>query len=225
MEMTFWLERAEMALVQGREMGSDMPKIMKIAAIREAFADEWVAAEVLRVDKADVPLAGQVITHSPDKQEVYQAVKATWRGIHSQDVYFLYGEPIPEGVGVALPSASRIRGRLAYGGVLLVPVRVQGQDFEFWSIPGQQRGGALLHCSLDGMLGMNALKQFRMAIEADTEILVLARLAGTVGCIDREKRSTNHGILCGGRHYFWPSAEVRLSNCPMRLSLRYQVRT
>lgn len=30
-----------------------------------------------------------------------------------------------------LPSASRIRGRLAHGGVLLVPVRVQGQDFEF----------------------------------------------------------------------------------------------
>lgn len=29
-----------------------------------------------------------------------------------------------------LPSASRIRGRLAYGGVLLVPVRIQGQDFE-----------------------------------------------------------------------------------------------
>jgi len=30
-----------------------------------------------------------------------------------------------------LPSASRVRGRLAYGGVLLVPVRVQGRDFEF----------------------------------------------------------------------------------------------
>ena len=33
-----------------------MPTIMKIAAIREAFADEWVAAEVLRVDKADCAL-------------------------------------------------------------------------------------------------------------------------------------------------------------------------
>ncbi len=30
-----------------------------------------------------------------------------------------------------MPSASRIRGRLAHGAVLLVPVRVQGQDFEF----------------------------------------------------------------------------------------------
>jgi hypothetical protein len=30
-----------------------------------------------------------------------------------------------------LASASRIRGRLAHGGVMLVPVRVHGQDFEF----------------------------------------------------------------------------------------------
>ena len=28
-----------------------MPKIMKIAAIREAFVDEWVAAEVLKWTK------------------------------------------------------------------------------------------------------------------------------------------------------------------------------
>src|SRR5258707_10780783 len=28
-------------------------------------------------------------------------------------------------------SASRIRGRLAHGGILLIPVWVQGQDFEF----------------------------------------------------------------------------------------------
>jgi hypothetical protein len=51
-------------------------KVMKIAAIRGTFVDEWVAAEVTKVDKADVPLAGQVIAHSPDKQEVYKAMKA-----------------------------------------------------------------------------------------------------------------------------------------------------
>ena len=80
-----------------------MSKIMKIAAIREAFADEWVAAEVLRVDKADVPLAGQVITHSPDKQEVYKAVKAYLRQYPTARMFiFFAGDPIPEGVGVAL---------------------------------------------------------------------------------------------------------------------------
>jgi hypothetical protein len=80
-----------------------MPKIMKIAVIRKAFADEWVAAEVLRVDKADVPLAGQVITHSPDKQEVYKAVKAYLVQYPKARVFiFFAGNPIPEGVGVAL---------------------------------------------------------------------------------------------------------------------------
>ncbi len=49
---------------------------MKIAAIRETFVDEWVAAEVTQTDKADVPLAGEVVLHSPEKQHVYQGVKA-----------------------------------------------------------------------------------------------------------------------------------------------------
>jgi hypothetical protein len=76
---------------------------MKIAAIRETFVDEWVAAEVTKVDKADVPLAGEVITHSPDKQEVYQAVKAYLARHPTARTYiFFTGNPIPEGLGVAL---------------------------------------------------------------------------------------------------------------------------
>ena len=80
-----------------------MSKVMKIAAIREAFTGKWVAAEVLRVDKADVPLAGQVITHSPDKQEVYKAVKAYLMQYPTARTFiFFAGDPIPEGAGVAL---------------------------------------------------------------------------------------------------------------------------
>jgi hypothetical protein len=80
-----------------------MPKIMKIAAIREAFADEWVATEVTKADKADVPLAGQVITHSPDKQEVYKAVQVYLaRRPTARTFIFFTGDPISEGVGVAL---------------------------------------------------------------------------------------------------------------------------
>ena len=80
-----------------------MAKVMKIAAIRETFVDEWVAAEVTKVDKADVPLAGEVITHSPDKQEVYHAVKAYLAQRPTARTYIFYtGNPIPEGVGVAL---------------------------------------------------------------------------------------------------------------------------
>ena len=76
---------------------------MKIADIRETFVDEWVAAEVMKADKADVPLAGEVITHSPDKQEVYQAVKAYLARRPTARTYiFFTGNPIPEGLGVAL---------------------------------------------------------------------------------------------------------------------------
>ena len=80
-----------------------MSKVIKIATIRATFVDEWVAAEVTKVDKADVPLAGAVITHSPDKQEVYQAVKAYLaRRPTARMFIFFTGEPIPAGVGVAL---------------------------------------------------------------------------------------------------------------------------
>jgi clan AA aspartic protease (TIGR02281 family) len=127
-----------------------------------------------------------------------------------------------------LPSASRIRGRLAHGGVLLVPVRVQGQDVEFLVDTGSAYtalskdlvallgieidpkltvaiapahgpirrvplitiaelsiGGFRMadvkavvldfppELKLDGVLGMNVLKQFRMTIEVDTRTLVL----------------------------------------------------
>lgn len=81
---------------------------MKITAIKKTFVDEWVATEVTKVDKADVPLAGEVITHSPDKQEVYQAVKAYLaRRPTARTFIFFTGDPIPEGMGVALASASR----------------------------------------------------------------------------------------------------------------------
>ena len=80
-----------------------MPKAMKIAAIRKTFPNEWVAAEVTKVDKADVPIAGTVLTHSPDKSVVYQTVRA-YRAQHPTTRIFLFftGDPIPKGVEVAL---------------------------------------------------------------------------------------------------------------------------
>jgi len=117
---------------------------------------------------------------------------------------------------------------LAHGGVLLVPVRVQGQDFEFLVDSGSaytalsndlvallgieinpQRTASIApahgrvvkiplvtiteisvggfraadveavvlkfppELKLDGILGMNVLKQFRITIEVDTKTLVL----------------------------------------------------
>ena len=127
-----------------------------------------------------------------------------------------------------MPSASRIKGRLAHGGVLLAPVSVQGQIFEFLVdtgaaytalskdvvalldipvdpqqtvliAPAQGRtfrapvitirelsvGGFRIskvaavvldfpqELKLDGVLGMNVLRRFRVTVETDTGTLVL----------------------------------------------------
>lgn len=80
-----------------------MPKVIKISALREAFQDEWVAADVTKVDKFDVPLAGILITHSPDKSQVYKTVKAYLVEHPSARLFiFFAGDPIPEGIGVML---------------------------------------------------------------------------------------------------------------------------
>ena len=130
-----------------------------------------------------------------------------------------------------MPSASRIKGRLAHGGVLLAPVSVQGQIFEFLIdtgaaytalskdvvallgipidpqqtvviAPAQGRtfsapvitirelnvGGFRIvkvaavvldfpqELKLDGVLGMNVLRRFRVTVEADTGTLVLRHI-------------------------------------------------
>lgn len=79
-----------------------MSYVMTIAAIKTAFPDEWVAAEVTAVDTADVPVAGVVLVHSPDKTVVYQAVRE-YRRHHPVSRLFLFftGDPIPAGIGVA----------------------------------------------------------------------------------------------------------------------------
>ncbi len=76
---------------------------MNIAAIRETFVDEWVAAQVTKVDKSDVPLAGEVIVHSPDKQRVYREVKG-YLTQHPATRMFIFftGDPIPQNVEVML---------------------------------------------------------------------------------------------------------------------------
>ena len=76
---------------------------MKIAAMREAFTDQWVAAKVLKVNKTNVPLTGEVLSHSPEKQEVYQAARAYLMQHPTARLFiFFTGDPIPEGVEAML---------------------------------------------------------------------------------------------------------------------------
>ena len=75
---------------------------MSIAAMRAAFPDEWVAAEVTKVDRADVPLAGVILMHSHKKAAVYQSAKAHLARHPTARLFlFFAGDPIPIGVGVA----------------------------------------------------------------------------------------------------------------------------
>jgi len=86
-----------------KQRRGEKPRAWKISALREAFPDEWVAAEVTKVDKADVPIGGILITHSPDKSQVYKTVK-TYLAEHPAARLFIFfaGDPIPEGIGVML---------------------------------------------------------------------------------------------------------------------------
>ncbi len=76
---------------------------MKIAEVRTTFVDQWVVAKVLKVDKTNAPLTGEVISHSPEKSEVYQAAK-TYLMQHPTSRLFIFftGDPIPEGVEAML---------------------------------------------------------------------------------------------------------------------------
>lgn len=78
-----------------------MQHTMPIPAIRMTYPDEWVAAIVTEVDQADVPVAGIVLTHSPEQGSVYDRVK-TYLATTPMTRLFIFftGEPIATGVGV-----------------------------------------------------------------------------------------------------------------------------
>jgi len=83
--------------------GSEMPKAMTIARIRETFINEWVVVLVTRVDKADVPVAGEIVTHGPDKPIIYQAVQFYLTQHPTARLFiFFTGDPIPKNVEVLL---------------------------------------------------------------------------------------------------------------------------
>ena len=79
-----------------------MSQVVSIAKIRDMFPDEWVMAQVTEVDEAEVPLAGTVLIHSPDKLTVFHAVEAHLAKHPEAELYtFFTGELIPEGLHIA----------------------------------------------------------------------------------------------------------------------------
>jgi len=81
-----------------------MSNAMSIITIRKTFPDEWVTAQVTEVDDEDVPVAGVVLTHSPDEDMVFDAVKShLTKNPHARLYTFFTGDVIPEGVHLAFP--------------------------------------------------------------------------------------------------------------------------
>ncbi len=81
-----------------------MTNARSITTIRKMFPDEWVSAQVTEVDESDVPVVGVVLSHSPDKQTVFQAVKL-YRAIYPRARLYTFfaGDVIPEGHHLAFP--------------------------------------------------------------------------------------------------------------------------
>ena len=82
-----------------------MSHAMPIATIREMFPDEWVMARITEVDAEAVPLAGIVLTHSPEKSAVFEAARAHVATHPETALYtFFTGELIPEDLHIAFPA-------------------------------------------------------------------------------------------------------------------------
>ena len=76
-----------------------MQRSHRIETIERLYPDQWVVVEVTRVDRANQPLAGRVLAHAPDEDEITRAaVKAREERPETQLWTFYTGELIPEGV-------------------------------------------------------------------------------------------------------------------------------
>lgn len=71
---------------------------MKIAEIKEKYKDEWVLLEVIKVDRSGELLEGDVLAHSRDRDDTYQAMKKRkWKDV----AHFYTGEIPDKGYAVA----------------------------------------------------------------------------------------------------------------------------
>lgn len=64
---------------------------MSIEELKKEFTDEWVLVEILEEDELERPLKVRLITHSKDKDEIYEALKKN-KGY----TYHFYAGDIPK---------------------------------------------------------------------------------------------------------------------------------
>ncbi|HXQ21734.1 MAG TPA: hypothetical protein VN812_08670 [Candidatus Acidoferrales bacterium] len=76
---------------------------MDIKAARRRYAGEWVAVRVTRVDRADVPLEGDVVAPATDRRALHEMARDLRAGHPDARVFILFaGDPIPAGLVISL---------------------------------------------------------------------------------------------------------------------------
>ncbi len=66
----------------------------KIEDIHEKFEEEWLLIEVTKSDKLGQPLAGRLLEHSPDHEDIWRLFRQHYKEGRTLLVEFA-GEPIP----------------------------------------------------------------------------------------------------------------------------------
>jgi hypothetical protein len=71
---------------------------MTIEEMRHRFQDEWILVEAPETNAALEVVAGQVLHHGKDRDEVYRQAVARWPGRSA----ILFTGQIPEGTAIVL---------------------------------------------------------------------------------------------------------------------------
>jgi hypothetical protein len=80
-----------------------MPAVHRIETIERLYPDQWVVVEVTRVSRTNRALAGRVLAHAPNEDEITRAaIEAAEQHPAAHLWTFYTGARIPEGVIVIL---------------------------------------------------------------------------------------------------------------------------
>lgn len=64
---------------------------MKIEVLKKRFKDEWLLIKVTAVDDQDQPIEGEIVAHSKDRDEIYEAQRRL-----KGDLYITYSGEMPQ---------------------------------------------------------------------------------------------------------------------------------
>ena len=71
----------------------------RIATIERNYPDQWVLVEITRVDRMRQALAGRVLAHSPDEDEITRLTVRAREERPEADLWTFYtGDRIPKGM-------------------------------------------------------------------------------------------------------------------------------